>query len=136
MGKLLRKAAVAGAALASYLLPQSVALAQGVVTFTPKEVSNLAAITAGGFITFIIRLLFIIAFVIAFIFLLIGGIRWIIAGGDEKADAQAHGTVTAALVGLVVILAAFAIIRFIEFIFNIQIISAPGATVTLPQIPT
>lgn len=105
----------------------------GTVSFTPQEVSNLAGITAAGFITFIIRLLFILAFLLAFIFLIIGGIRWILAGGEEKAVAQARGMVIGAIIGLVIILASFALIKILEFFFNVSIIS--GGTVSLPQVP-
>ena len=61
--------------------------------------------------------------VAAFILLLVGGIRWILAGGDEKAVAGARGTITAALIGLVIVLVAYAIIRLVEIFFNVSIIT-------------
>lgn len=107
-------------------------------TFPPQNdidinsVSNVVpSFTVAQAVTFIVRLLIIIAFIISFIFLLIGGVRWIASGGDAKAVEGARNMVTAALVGLVIVLAAFALIRLIEFFFRITIISAP---LTVPQI--
>lgn len=71
----------------------------------------------------IIRFILVIAFVLAFVMLIIGGIRWILAGGDEKAVSGARGMITGALIGLVIVLVAYAIIRLVELFFNVQIIS-------------
>ena len=79
----------------------------------------------------IIRFILIVAFIAAFIMLLIGGIRWITAGGDEKGVASARNMITAALIGLVVVLVAYAIIRLVELFFGFNIISTG---VNLPTI--
>src|SRR3989344_3294092 len=71
----------------------------------------------------IIRFILIVAFIAAFIMLLIGGIRWITAGGDEKGVASARNMITAALIGLVVVLVAYAIIRLVEIFFGFDIIT-------------
>jgi hypothetical protein len=71
----------------------------------------------------IIQFILIVAFVAAFIMLLIGGIRWITAGGDEKGVASARNMITAALIGLVVVLVSYAIILLVERFFGIKIIS-------------
>ena len=71
----------------------------------------------------IIRIIIIVGFVIAFIMLIVGGIRWILAGGDEKAVASARGTITAALIGLVIILVSFALIKLVETFFGIPILT-------------
>ena len=71
----------------------------------------------------VIRFILIVAFVLAFIFLIIGGIRWITAGGDEKGVAGARGMITGALIGLVIVLVAYALIRLVETFFNVPILS-------------
>ena len=71
----------------------------------------------------IIRFIVVAAFILAFVFLLIGGIKWITAGGDEKAIAGARGTITAALIGLVIVLVAFALIQLVETFFGVTILS-------------
>lgn len=108
------------APVTSLALP-AIAWAQGEVVPTQFKATNIAVIIQG-----IIRFILIAAFVIAFIMLLVGGIRWILAGGDEKAVASARGTITAALIGLVIVLVAFALIRLVEIFFGVQIISGEG----------
>lgn len=90
-----------------------------------------ADITVPGIITTLIRIIFIAAFVIAFIILLVGGIRWMTAGGDPKNVEGARNMVTAGLIGLVIVLAAFALIKLIETIFGVTVISG---TITIPPI--
>jgi|SRR3989338_4430185 len=80
-----------------------------------------------------IQFILVVAFVLAFIFLIIGGIRWIVAGGDEKGVAGARGMITAALIGLVIVLVAYAIIRLVETFFEVTIISEG---VTIPTLNT
>jgi hypothetical protein len=131
MKKLAKVTAALGAVGSSALVLATVAMADTINI--PGDVGNtLPVFTISALITWVIRILIIAAFVIAFIFLLIGGIRWIIAGGEEKAIASARGMVTGALIGLVIVLSAFAIIKLIEMFFNVTIISG---TFTIPTIP-
>lgn len=63
----------------------------------------------------------------AFIMLLLGGFRYLTSGGDPKATAQAKGTLTWAIMGLLLLIGAWFILRFIyEF---------TGAQVTHFEIP-
>lgn len=97
----------------------------------PSQLSPLQSITFARVISFIVQVIFFVAFVTAFLFLAVGGIRFILSQGDEKAIAQARSAITFAIVGFVVVLIAFGIVRFIEFIFNISIIT-PTGQVPLP----
>src|SRR3990167_2035394 len=81
----------------------------------------------------VIQFILIVAFVLAFIMLLIGGIRWITAGGDEKGVAGARNMITAALIGLVIVLVAYAIILLVETFFGVKIISGG---ITIPTVET
>ena len=85
---------------------------------TLGKITNIVAI-----IRTVIQFILIVAFVLAFIMLLIGGIRWITAGGDEKGVAGARNMITAALIGLVIVLVAYAIILLVETFFGVKIIS-------------
>ena len=87
----------------------------------PTTIGNIDDIV--DIIRAVVQFILIIAFVIAFIMLLVGGIRWILAGGDEKAVAGARGTITAALIGLVIVLVAFALIRLVETFFDLDILT-------------
>ncbi len=122
--KLIGFAALQAAAMT---LPMAV-FAQNIV---PGELQNNTDIIT--IVRAIIRFILLIAFVLAFIFLLIGGLRWITAGGDEKSVAGARGMITAALIGLVIVLLAFAIIKLVETFFGVTIISG---NLTIPNVAT
>jgi len=55
--------------------------------------------------------------------LIIGGIKWVTSGGDKEKTAGAQQTLTAALVGLVIVFASWAIIKLIETFFGIEILT-------------
>lgn len=101
----------------------AVALAQGTNSgpLVPNEI--LPINNAVAVVRAIIQFILVVAFVLAFIMLLIGGIRWITAGGDEKAVGSARNMITAALIGLVIVLVAYALIRLVETFFGLNIIS-------------
>jgi len=62
---------------------------------------------------FIIQLIFIIGVVIAVAFLIYGGIKWILSGGDKSAVESARNHIVAAIVGLLIVAGAFFIIGII-----------------------
>ena len=121
--KLIGPSAVAAAAITA----PSVALAQTQVV--PSNIIGINNVL--NIVQAVIRFILVLAFIVAFIMLLVGGVRWILAGGDEKAVSGARNTITAALIGLVIILVAYAIIRLVEVFFNISIITGG---VTLPTV--
>ena len=49
-----------------------------------------------------------------FIMLLTGGLKYLTSGGDPKAQEQAKGTLTFAVLGLVLIIAAYLILNFLS----------------------
>ena len=57
-------------------------------------------------------LLFIIG-AVSVIMLVIGGIRYVVSGGDQKAVTDAKNTILYAVIGLVVALMAYAIVNFV-----------------------
>ncbi len=58
-------------------------------------------------------------------YLLFGGFRWLTAGGDTKATGDARNIILHALVGLTIIASSFIVIRIIESVFGIILISGP-----------
>ena len=66
--------------------------------------------------------------VIAVIMLIIGGIRYVISGGDSKKVTDAKNTVLYAIIGLVVAVFAYAIVNFVIT----SLPSSDGKTVELP----
>jgi D-alanyl-lipoteichoic acid acyltransferase DltB (MBOAT superfamily) len=78
---------------------------------------------------FRIVFLFLIGIVggLAIIFIIIGGIRYILAGGNEKATAAAKNQITAALIGLVIALLAVVIVVIVG-----TILGTPGGLLNNP----
>ena len=51
--------------------------------------------------------------IIAVVIILLGGFKWMTAGGEEEKVGEAKKLISAGIVGLVVILSAYAIARFV-----------------------
>lgn len=62
----------------------------------------------------IISLMLFLAGVLAVLFIIIGGLRYIMSNGDPKATGAAKDTILYAIIGLVITTAAFAIVSFIS----------------------
>lgn len=77
----------------------------------------------GRLISSAIQLLLIGAGLIAFLYLLLGGIQWITSGGDKAGVDAARQKILAAIIGLVIVFAAWAIIRLLEAFLGVTIIS-------------
>ena len=56
-----------------------------------------------------------------FVMLIVGGFRFLTAGGDEKATAGARQTMTYAIAGIALMAVAFLIFRLIEVFTGVQI---------------
>ncbi len=68
----------------------------------------------------LIRVLVIGAAVVFFIWLILGGIKWITSGGDKAKTEEARNQITAALVGLVIVFSAWAIAQLISVLFGVD----------------
>ena len=88
-------------------------------TVEPGKESDFVA----GFISAGLQLLLIVSFVTALIFIIIAGLRFITSGSDEKAVSSAWSQIYWGLIGMVVVLAAFAIMKLVETFFGVTIIS-------------
>ena len=100
---------------------------------TGEAFSPLANITVGSIISGAIQLILIVAALVFFFLLIIGGIRWMTAGGDKEKAGAARGQLTSALIGLAIVFAAWAIIRLIEALFGISILSGLTIPPLYPQ---
>jgi hypothetical protein len=86
-----------------------------------SNLSSLTSLTIPGIISGAISLLVIAVAVIFFFILVIGGLKWITSGGDEKKVGAARAQITNALIGLAIVFAAWAIINLIGTIFGVSI---------------
>lgn len=75
----------------------------------------------GVLITRALQVALLIAGLLVFVYLVIGGIQWITSGGDKGKTEAARNQITAALVGLAIVAAAFAIIQVVGYFFGFDI---------------
>ena len=61
----------------------------------------------------VIEIALILVGVIAVIYLIMGGIKYIMAKGDEEATGTAKATITYAIVGLLIAIAAYLVIQYV-----------------------
>ena len=85
--------------------------------------ANLGTITITGLVSAAVTLILVIAALVFFFMLIFGGIKYITSGGDKAQTESARGTITAALIGLVIVFSAWAIITLINAFFQIDIFS-------------
>lgn len=83
---------------------------------------NLNQIRPSSLISAIINFVLGVAGVLSFIWLLWGGIQWILSGGDKEGTEKARKRITAALIGLAIVFSAYALIYIIQVLFQIDII--------------
>ncbi len=77
----------------------------------------------GELLSILVQSAIILAGVAFFVYLLFGGIRWLTSGGDAKATQSARDSIATALVGLIIVVSTYGIIRIVEGAFGITILS-------------
>lgn len=77
----------------------------------------------GPMISNIISVIIIIAFLASFFYLLWGGVQWITSGGNPEQVDAARNRIMQALVGLVVVVAAWAIMGLVSAFFGVDFTS-------------
>ncbi len=73
--------------------------------------------------------LFIAGFLLTFMQLLLGGISWITAGGDKQKLQEARDKITNAIMGLIIVGAAFALTTLVGQFFGLDL-----ANLTIPSV--
>lgn len=87
----------------------------------PSGFENLQKINYSSIISAGIKLILIAAALVFFFILVIGGIQWIVSGGDKAGTETARKRITNALIGLAIVFAAWAIISLINVLFGVDI---------------
>jgi TRAP-type C4-dicarboxylate transport system permease small subunit len=106
------------------LLAETINLAPG----KGSGFETLGSLTIPSLVSAFIRLIVVVAAIVFFFILVIGGIRWIASGGDKAQTEGARNQITSALVGLVIVFAAWAILALIKVFFGVDIF-----TLTIPS---
>ena len=116
----------------AYLGLASSSFAQATINTCPTgQFFNLCNFSiTGNFIPGLISLLFIVAIIIAIIYLIWGGIKWIMSGGDKAALQAAREHVIAAIIGLVVVFLVYFLVNFVMS----QFVGQNTGSFTLPKL--
>lgn len=102
--------------------------AQDIVPIPPEKVpfENLGDLLASG-----IQIALLAAGLIVLMMVIWGGIQYVTSGGDKELAQKAQQRITAALAGLVIVIAAYAIAVILEKVLGIRIVSG----ITFPAAP-
>jgi large-conductance mechanosensitive channel len=121
--KFITSTAITSIALASAAMPAFAQNKPGKIDLSQgaDNLGNLKSLQLGAIITTFIKLMVIGAAVLFFVWLVLGGIKWITSGGDKGKTEEARQQITAALVGLVVVFSAWAIAQLINLLFGIDL---------------
>jgi hypothetical protein len=123
------------------MLPSKL-LAQGELGGTDYKTVSSNGLVKLGFIppsfdtvlSFGLRFLFIVAGLIALLYLLLGALAWITSGGNKESVEKAREKIQAALIGLILIFAVLAIVAVIENIFSLGL--GLTRTIVFPKLIT
>src|SRR3989344_2043928 len=73
----------------------------------------------------------ITASILLFLYLILGGVQWMTGGGDKVATQAAKDRLTAALVGILIILSVYGVMKIVEAAFGINVLGS----IKLPTAP-
>ncbi len=119
---ILSKLVVGGGLMASSLLSPVAALAaEGDPVPVEIDTAIFKVRSVEDLIRIIVNMILIIAGVLVFAFMLVGGIQYISSGGDKVQAQSARDKITYAIIGLVIIVAAYAVAKVLEVVFGINI---------------
>lgn len=66
-----------------------------------------------------ITIAFVVAVILALAFLIYGGFKWILSGGDKTKVEEARKHIVAAIIGLVIVFLSYFILSFISQLFGL-----------------
>ena len=98
-------------------------------TINIPQPTNIKIGNIGTLISALVGVLLILAALLAFFFLILGGIQWITSGGDKAGMEAARNKITHAIVGLIIVGAAWAVMLLVQNFLGVTII---GGSFTLP----
>lgn len=91
------------------------------IDFSDPTVNPIAKFgTIANLVNIFLPLLIIGAALLLLVMLLYGGFLWITAGGTSENLSKAQKTMTFAILGLVVVVISFVVVKLITLIFNIS----------------
>jgi len=106
----------------SNLIADSMTLAQIKLNNVGDQFQPATTLSVEGMVSGFIKLILVVAGLAFFFILVIGGVKWILSGGDKAHTEGARNQITAALVGLVIVFSAWAILQLINTFFGVNIL--------------
>lgn len=100
------------------IISQALAATSDLGTLQPSNmpISNIGTLVKNG-----ITILFILAGILTFVFLVWGGIEWLTSGGDKTKTEAARNRITAAIIGLAIIAVSWALLGLVTNFLGIDI---------------
>jgi hypothetical protein len=105
--------AASAAVTALGLLPAMVYAQSVSITSTPVEPQRGFAKDFGSLLNSVLTIVMVIAALLVFFYLILGGIEWITSGGEKGKTEAARNKITAAVVGLIILAASYAVVTLI-----------------------
>lgn len=91
--------------------------------------------TIGELLTFVVKAFFVVAGVMALLYLLLGALAWITSGGDKGNVEKARDKIQAAIVGILMIVVVLAIVWTLEqIVFDGKVCFGLSCGLTLPNL--
>lgn len=88
----------------------------------PSQINAINALSLQKIVSFAVGALLTVSILLAFFFVLFGGLKWMLSQGDKKQVEEAQKTLTYAIIGLVIVLLSFFILNLIGFAFNVPLL--------------
>lgn len=101
------------------LISQVMAASSG--TLGVPQPTGMKITDIGVLISRVISVAFIIAGILTFALLVMGGIEWLTSGGDKTKTENARNRITAAIVGLAIVAASWALMKLIAYFFGVDV---------------
>ncbi len=79
-------------------------------------------VSFGEMLTNVMNIVVVIGVIAVLLYLIWGGIEWITSGGDKGKTESARNKITAAIVGLIILISSWAILMFVQDILGIQVL--------------
>ncbi len=109
-------------------------LSPGVANSFTKDVAPASGysqnVSLGGIIAILVRAVLGLLAIIFLILMIMAGFNWMTAGGDEAKVKKAQDTIKTAIIGLLIVLAAYAITYFIFNYLPFSVGSSNGSGTT------
>lgn len=121
----MKKVLATASTITLYAFSSMPAFADTIVDPCPKDnnFSKLCTFTGGslgGLVGSVITAIFVIAVIIALAFLIFGGIKWILSGGDKAGVEGARNMIVASIVGLIIVFLSYFVLNLVLSLFGLS----------------